>query len=98
MLPVFRPESDKLVGVAQAEFAAPEGIHPDGCEAADVRVTQDQLPAHEGDVIGAGDMALGGEAGGVEKVGVVHPQLSRPLVHFFHKGLGAARQMLRQGY
>ena len=43
-------------------------------------------------------MALGGKAGGVEEVGVVHPQLPGPLVHPFHKCLGAARQVLRQGH
>ena len=48
--------------------------------------------------MGAGNVALGGQAGGVDKVGVRHAQLRRPLVHLLHKGLRAPRQMLGQGH
>ena len=61
-------------------------------------MVQDELPAHEGDVVGAGDVARGREAGGVDEGGVVHAQLRRPLVHPGHEGVGTAGQVLGQGH
>ena len=62
---VLRHPDVRRFTTIQAELAIAESVHPDGGEAANVRVAQDQLPAHEGDVVRGGDVALGGEAGGV---------------------------------
>ena len=89
-------EPDELVGIHQFRSPIPKGIHPDGGILADVRMVQYQLPAHQGDVIGGGDMALGGKACGIFKSGVVHPQLLGPLVHPLHKGVLTAGDLFRQ--
>ena len=91
-------EADELVGVGQLELPVPEGVHPDSGKLSDLRVIQNERPAHQGDVIGAGHMARGGQAGAVEKVGVLHAQFGSPLVHQGHEGLLAARHMLGQGH
>ena len=59
-------------------------------------MTGEQLPAHEGDVVGAGDVTLGGEAGAVDEVGVVHAQTLGPVVHLLHEQLRHAGDLLRQ--
>ena len=86
------------VGVGQLELAPPEGVHPNGGVVPDRGVVEDELPAHEGDVIGGGEMARRGQAGAVDKAGVRHAQLGGPLVHFGHEGLLAAAQVLGQGH
>ena len=88
----------QLVGVHQGGGAAPEGVHPDGGVVPDVRMVQHQFPAHEGDIVGGGDVALRRKAAGVFESGVLHAQLRRPLVHPLHEGLLTACQMLRQGH
>ena len=59
-------------------------------------MVQDQLPAHEGDVIGGSDVARRRKARGVLKGGIVHAQLPGPLVHPLHKGLLAAGDLFPQ--
>ena len=60
-----------------------------------------QLPGHQCNVIGAG--AVIGclravvQAGAVDKMGVRHAQLRRPLIHLFHKSAFAPGQQLRHG-
>ena len=60
-----------------------------------------QLPGHEGDVIGGSPVVHGVrpvvQTGAVDEGGVVHPQLLRPLVHHGDEGAFAARDMLRHG-
>ena len=54
-----------------------------------------QLPGHEGDVIGGSPVVHGVrpvvQTGAVDEGGVVHPQLLRPLVHHGDEGAFAAR-------
>ena len=60
----------------------------------DVRMASQELPGHEGDVVGAGAVPGGLRAvvqtGAVHKVGVLHAKLPGPLVHSVHKGSLAA--------
>ena len=60
----------------------------------DVRVLAQQLPGHEGDVVGAGPVPVRFGAvvqtGAVDEMGVLHAQLLCPLVHPVHKGPLAA--------
>ena len=92
--PVVEP--DQLVGIGQLEGAVPQGIHPDGGVAADVRVLFYELPAHEGDVPCTGDVSLRRKAGAVDEVGVRHAQLLGPCVHLLHKQLRHPGHALRQ--
>ena len=87
---------DQLVCIGQLKGPVPQGVHPDGGELPDGRVVQDELPAHDGDVPGGGKMPLGRQARTVDKMGVVHVQLRRPLVHPLDEGFLRPRQMLRQ--
>ena len=48
--------------------------------------------------MGGSHMALGGQAGAVEKGGVPHPQFLGPPVHLLHKGGLAPRQILRHSH
>ena len=91
-------KADELVGVGQLEAPVPQGIHPDGGVGADVRVLQNQLTRHEGDVVGGGVVPLGGQAGAVAENGVFHAQLGGAGVHSLHKGGFAACQMLGHGH
>ena len=64
-------------------------------------MVQQQLPGHEGNVIGAGQMLCCGglvvQAGAVDKVGVLHAQLLGAGIHFLHKSSLAACKELRHG-
>ena len=57
---------------------------------------QNQLAAHEGDVIGRGDVPLRRQPRGVEKAGVRHAQLLGAVIHLLHEQLRDARHFLRQ--
>ena len=94
--PVVEP--DQLVGVGQLELPVPEGVHPDGGVLPHLRVAEDELPGHQGDVIGRGDVTLGRQAGAVAKDRVLHAQLLGPLVHPLHEGGLGAAEMLREGH
>ena len=61
-------------------------------------MVEDQLPGHEGDVVSGGEVALGGEAGAVDEVGVSHAQLTGPEVHLGNKGGLAAGKILGHGH
>ena len=101
--PGFQPrgpliKANELVGIGETEFAAPYGVHPDGGKAPDVRVAQNQRPAHEGNVIGAGHMTLGRQARGVYEMGVLHTQLRGPVIHLLHEQLRHPGHLFRQGH
>ncbi len=51
-------EADQTVGVGQAELPIADGVHPDGGVLPNARVVQDQLPGHEGNVMGGGHVPL----------------------------------------
>ena len=91
-------KAHQTVGIGQAEGTIPDGVHPDGGIRPDVRVVQDQLPGHEGDVIGRAMVSGGRKAGAVDKGGVLHAQLLGPPVHPLHEGGLAAGQVLRHGH
>ena len=57
---------------------------------------QQQLPAHEGDIVGAGDVALRCQAGAVDKMGVRHAQLGGSPVHLLHEQLVHTGDLFRQ--
>ena len=59
---------------------------------------EDQLAAHEGNVPGAGYMALRRQARGIYKVGVPHTQLHGTVVHLLDKQLCDSGHLLRQGH
>ena len=59
---------------------------------------QHQLPAHQSNVVGRGDVALHRQTAGVFESSVIHPQLRCPPVHPLHEGFLTAGQMLRQGH
>ena len=85
----------QLIGAAQAEGPVSQRVHPDAGVPADQLVAQ-QCPAHKGDIHGAGDVAVGGQTGAVQKVGMLHTQLLRPTVHPLHKGALTAGHCLPQ--
>ena len=89
---------DEPVGVGQLKCTVPEGVHPDGGVLPQLGVIQNQLPAHEGDVVGGGHVAFGGESGTVAKDGGLHAQLFGPLVHALDKGGLAAGYCLCQSH
>ena len=91
-------EADQAVGVGEAEGAVSDGVGPDSRVLLNIRVAEDQLPGHEGNVPGGGEVAGGGETGAVDKVGVRHAQGLGLLVHLVHEGGLAARQALGQGH
>ena len=43
--------ANQFIRVGQLEFSAPQRVHPECGEAADIRVIQNQLPGHEGDIV-----------------------------------------------
>ena len=102
-IPGFQPRAagvavHQLVGVAQLKGPVPDAVHPDGGEVLD-HVMPDQLPGHEGHVVGAGVVvAVVKQAAAVGEVAVLHAQLLRPLVHPVHKQALAAAEMLRHGH
>ena len=59
-------------------------------------MVQQQLPAHKGDIVGAGDVSLRRQAGAVDKMGVRHAQLRGPPVHLLHEQLMYTGDLLRQ--
>ena len=91
-------EADQAVGIGEAEGTVSDGVGPDGGVLPDVRVVKKELAGHEGDVVGRGEVAGGGEAGAVDKVGVLHAQGLGLLIHLVHKGGLAAGKALGQGH
>ena len=55
-----------------------------------------QLAAHKGNVIGAGNVARRRQTGGVGKMGIVHTQPPGAVVHLLHEQLRHAGDLLRQ--
>ena len=61
-------------------------------------MVENELPGHEGNIVGRGHVAGCGQAGTVDKVSVLHTQLLGPLVHLLDKGALTARQILRHSH
>lgn len=95
--------ADELVGVGKAEFRrAPPGhmgdvFHPDGAVVMYLRVLANQLPGHQGDVIGCCHVPIHVKAAAVDEGGVLHAKSFCPLVHLRHKFLLAAPDVLGHG-
>ena len=91
-------ETDELIGVAETESATPKSVHPDGGVVADLRMMKEKVAAHEGDVIGGGEVPLGGEACAVDEVGVQHAEGAGAVIHLFHEQLRDTRNMLGESH
>ena len=48
---------------------------------------QQEFAAHEGDVVGGGEVLFGGEACAVDEVGVQHAEGAGAVIHLLHEQL-----------
>ena len=73
-------------------------FHPDGAVLMYLRIFGNQLPGHQGHVIGGGHVAVHVKAAAVYKIGVFHAQVFGPLIHAADKFLLAAPDVFCHGY
>ena len=73
-------------------------LHPDRGVFQNFGIFQDQLPAHERDIVCGGVMPVGiCKAAAVLEMSVFHSKTGSPLIHHFYEFLLASRDMLCHG-
>ena len=94
---------DELIRVGQTKFRFAlagfmyDGILPCGGIVSDFGESGHQFPAHQGNIMGTGLMPIRIQTAGIFKMGILHPQFLRFLIHPFHKGFLAACHKFRHG-